>query len=208
MEAHMRGLRAYVTAVVVASVAMACNPETRLTKTWKDPGVTNVKFNRVVAVCMCKEDALRRSVEDEMVKRIRSAVASYTILPTGEGRTPEQVRQLFQARGFDGAVVARLVEDDPGTSGAAGTPHTPPPSYGAMWGSTGYWSFGWGTVHSPSYLTRDRVVTMDTNVYSVADGKLLWASRSATYNPADVPRLVDEIATATAAEMRKQKLIE
>jgi hypothetical protein len=49
---------------------------------------------------------------------------------------------------------------------------------------------------------------MDTNVYSVADGKLLWASRSATYNPADVPRLVDEIAAATTAEMRKQKLIE
>ena len=77
-----------------------------------------------------------------------------------------------------------------------------------MWGSTGYWSYGWGTVHSPGYLTQDRVVTMDTNVYVVADGKLVWASRSATYNPANVPKLVDGIAAETVAEMRKQKLIE
>ena len=196
------------SAAVIASVATACNPGTHVTESWKDPGSTHIRFSKVVAVCMCKEDALRRSVEDEMVKRIRNSVASYTILPTGEARDPEQVRQLFQARGFDGAVVARLVGDDRGASGAPAAPHTPPPSYGAMWGSTGYWSYGWGTVHSPSYLTQDRVVTMDTNVYSVADGKLVWASRSATYNPASVPRLVDEIAAETTAEMRKQKLIE
>ena len=105
-------------------------------------------------------------------------------------------------------MVARLVGDDRGSSRpTGGTPHAPP-SYGAMWGSTGYWSYGWGSVHSPSYLTQDRVVTMDTNVYSVADGKLVWASRSATYNPANVPRLVDEIAAETTAEMRRQKLIE
>jgi hypothetical protein len=105
-------------------------------------------------------------------------------------------------------VVARLVGDDRGTSGASGAPHATPASYGVMWGNTGYWSYGWGTVHSPDYLTQDRVVTMDTNVYSVTDGKLVWASRSATYNPASVPRLVDEIAAETIAEMRKQKLIE
>jgi hypothetical protein len=204
----MRSLRAYVAAAVIASVATACSPGTRVVKSWKDPGATNLTFSKVVAVCMCKDAALRRSVEDEMVKRIRNSVASYTILPTSEARDPEQARQLFQARGFDGAVVARLVGDDRGTATAPGAPHTPAPSYGAMWGNTGYWSYGWGSVYAPGYLTQDRVVTMDTNVYSVGDGKLVWASRSATYNPANIPQLVDAIAAETTAEMRKQKLIE
>ena len=63
-------------------------------------------------------------------------------------------------------------------------------------------------VYSPGYLVQDKVVTMDTNVYSLAEGKLVWASRSATYNPMKIPQLVDEIATATTSEMKKQKLIE
>jgi hypothetical protein len=51
-------------------------------------------------------------------------------------------------------------------------------------------------------------VTMDTNVYSLADGKLVWASRSATYNPSNIPLLVDAIAAETTSEMKKQKLVE
>jgi hypothetical protein len=204
----MRSLRMYVTAAMIASVATACGPGTHITESWKDPGATHIRFSKVVAVCMCKDAALRRSVEDEMVKRIRNSVASHTILPEGEARDPERARQAFQQRGFDGAVVARLVEDDRGTSPAPAAPSAARASYGAMWGNTGYWSYGWGSVYSPGYLTQDRVVTMDTHVYSLADGKLVWTSRSATYNPASVPQLVDGIAADTTAEMRKQKLIE
>ena len=57
-------------------------------------------------------------------------------------------------------------------------------------------------------MVQEKIVTMDTNVYSVADGKLVWASRSATYDPESIPRLVEGIAAETTSEMRKQKLIE
>ena len=204
----MRYLRAYVATAVIASVIGACAPSTSITQSWKDPASTNIKFNKIVAVCMCKDGAFRRSVEDEMAKRIQNSVASYTILPEGEVRDPERARQLFQQRGFDGAVVARLVGVDRETSYVPGAAYTVPPAYGPMWGRAGYWGYGWGTAYSPGYLVQDKVVTMDTNVYSLAEGKLVWASRSATYNPTKIPQLVDEIATATTSEMKKQKLIE
>ena len=76
-------LRACVAAAVMAGVTGACAPSTSITQSWKDPASTNIKFNRIVAVCMCKDGALRRSVEDEMAKRIQNSVASYTILPRG-----------------------------------------------------------------------------------------------------------------------------
>lgn len=201
-------LRACVAAAVIAGVTGACAPSTSITQSWKDPASTNIKFNRIVAVCMCKDGALRRSVEDEMAKRIQNSVASYTILPEGEVRDPERARQLFQQRGFDGAVVARLVGVGKETSYAPGAAYSVPASYGPMWGGGGYWGYGWGTVYSPGYLVEDKVVTMDTNVYSLAEGKLVWASRSATYNPESIPRLVEAIAAETTSEMRKQKLIE
>jgi hypothetical protein len=202
----MRHLRAYVAAAVMAGAAGACAPSTSITQSWKDPASTNVKFNKIVAVCMCKDAALRRSVEDEMVKRIRNSVASHTILREDEGRDPERARQVFQDKGFDGAVVARLVSVDE-TSRVSPGAYSVPAGYGAMWGGGGYWGYGWGTVYSPR-MVQEKVVTMDTNVYSVADGKLVWASRSATYDPESIPRLVEGIAAETTSEMRKQKLIE
>ncbi len=203
----MRQWRAYVAAAITAGVA-ACAPGTSVVQSWKDPGTTNLKFEKVVAVCMCKDGAFRRSVEDEMVKRIKNSVASYTLLPEGEARDPERARQLFLEKGFDGAVVARLVGVDKETSYVPGSAYAVPSRYGGMWGGGGYWGYGWGTVYSPGYLVQDKVVTMDTNVYSLKDGKLVWASRSSTTNPENIPQLVDEIAEATTSEMRKQKLIE
>jgi hypothetical protein len=112
-------------------------------------------------VCMCKDAALRRSVEDEMVKHMKNSVASYTILPEGEVRDPERARQVFQQRGFDGAVVARLVAVDKEISYVPAVAYAVPDAYGPMWGVAGYWGYGWGTVYSPSYLVQDKVVTMD-----------------------------------------------
>jgi hypothetical protein len=204
----MRYLRAYVATALVASVTGACAPSTSIIQSWKDPASTGIKFNKIVAVCMCRDGALRRSVEDEMVRRIQNSVASYTILSEGEVRDPERARQLFQQRGFDGAVVARLVGVEKETSYVPGSAYSVPAAYRPMWGAAGYWGYGWGTVYSPGYLVEDKVVTMDTNVYSLAEGKLVWASRSATYNPESIPRLVGAIAAETTSEMRKQKLIE
>ena len=50
-------------------------------------------------------------------------------------------------------------------------------------------------------------MSVETNVYSVAEDKLIWASRTKTYNPESVPKFIDQIVDATVAEMKKQKVI-
>jgi hypothetical protein len=66
----MRQLRGCVAAAVIVGLVGACAPSTRITQSWKDPSAADIKFTKIVAVCMCKDGAFRRSVEDEMVKRI------------------------------------------------------------------------------------------------------------------------------------------
>jgi hypothetical protein len=51
------------------------------------------------------------------------------------------------------------------------------------------------------------VVTVEANVYSVADGKLLWASHTKTYNPESVKNLVSDIVDQTAVAMKREKAI-
>jgi len=46
-----------------------------------------------------------------------------------------------------------------------------------------------------------------TNIYSVPDEKLIWASRSQTTDPTSVDNLVDEVVDANVKEMEKQGLL-
>jgi hypothetical protein len=50
------------------------------------------------------------------------------------------------------------------------------------------------------------VVSVETNVFSVPDEKLLWSGISESFNPQDVARTVDEIADAVSRELRQQGL--
>jgi hypothetical protein len=61
--------------------------------------------------------------------------------------------------------------------------------------------------YSPGYVQRDTVVALESNVYSVKDDKLLWASRSETINPGTAQELVDSVLDATVKEMKKQKVL-
>jgi len=47
------------------------------------------------------------------------------------------------------------------------------PHYRRFWG--GYWGYGWGTVYEPGYLREDKVVSVETLVYSFEQDELVWA---------------------------------
>ena len=45
---------------------------------------------------------------------------------------------------------------------------------------------------------------METTLYALPQDKLLWASTSRTTNPGNLDGLINEVADATAKEMKKQ----
>jgi hypothetical protein len=72
---------------------------------------------------------------------------------------------------------------------------------------TNYWSYGWSTVYASGYTWKDRVVTLETLIYSIENDELIWAGRSETENPKDIRKFVNELIDATAKEMRKSGLL-
>ena len=90
------------------------------------------------------------------------------------------------------------------TNYVPGTAWWGPAPYGTMWG---YWGYGYGAVYSPGYMVQETIVTLESNIYSVKEDKLVWASQSRTVDPASVTKLVDELIQATVAEMKKQKVL-
>ena len=69
-----------IQSVVCLSLLAACGPTTEVLNSWADPSAGQVRFKKVLNVCACKDEAMRRTVEDQLSKRITGSTPSYTIL--------------------------------------------------------------------------------------------------------------------------------
>lgn len=192
----MRRLAAPVLALVLAACA-----GTEIVSQWSDPALASVPFRKILVVFQNPDAGLRRGLEDEMARRIPRATPAYRVIADAEIRDVEKVKSKVRELGFDSVVVMRIVSVEKEQTYVPGTMHMVPSPYGRMYG--GYWGYGWASVHEPGYLRTDRIVTLGTNVYAVADDRLVWATRSETYNPESMLKLVNDVVARNAEAARK-----
>lgn len=188
-------------ALLLCSLALAAGcASTKLTSTWRDPAIGEVRFQRVVGVALTANPTLRRITEDEFVRAVgpERAVAGYTVIPDDELGDREKARARVQAAGIDGAVVYRLASVEERER------WVPPTTYGSMWG---YWGWAGPMVYEPGYLTSDQFVQVETAAYRVSDARLVWAGRSETINPSSAEDLIGGVVDVSVDALRKEKLI-
>jgi hypothetical protein len=148
-----------------AALVSAC-ASTAILSTWKEPGVGQVAFHKVLVLAPGRDPSIRRAAEDELVSRITRvlAVPSYTLIPDNEMGSQEAIRARAVAAGFDGAVVMRVVSVNRQATWVPGSWVGP------------YYAFGGWPAYDPGFVQVDTQVRVETNVYSLPDDKLLWAS--------------------------------
>jgi hypothetical protein len=168
--------------------------------TWRNPDFAGpIQFKKVAAVAMHQDGTVRRVAEDEMVRQIGAdrAVAAYTLLDDSDLQDIDKMRSKFQAAGIDGAVTMKLIDKRNETTYVPGSP------------SYGFYDYYGGNRYlgTPGYVVNDTIATVETRIYSVSDGKLLWSCTSETFNPSDIRQNIADIAKAVGEELRKEKLI-
>jgi hypothetical protein len=195
----------FAAAVLLAGCATTA---TELVNSWKDPAASGVRFKKVLTVCACKDDGMRRTVEDRLAGAIQGSQPSYSVLSDDQLGDPVRTRAALRDGGFDGVVMLKLVSVDKSQTYVPGSAYVVPAGYHTMYGGWGYGGYaGYGAVYDPGYVREDQLVNFDTNIYRVADEKLLWASRSQTSNPDNINKMIDDIIAETVSEMKKQKVI-
>ena len=168
---------------------------TQIVSVWQDAELGGVAFRKVLVVFQHSDPAIRRALEDEMARDIPNAQAAYTLFSDTEVGELDRVKARVRAEGFDSAVIMRIVSVEREVSYRPGRVHAVPAFYNEFWG---YWGHGWRAVYDPGYLRSDRIVTIATNVYSVGDDKLVWASQSETFNPASLRGAIGEVVRVTS----------
>jgi hypothetical protein len=184
-------------------VMMGCTPSTTLKSSWRDPN-TQVKmgqFTKVLVVAFVKNETGRRTVEDDIVKLLKAkGIPSYQYLGANSKLTQEELAAKISEDAFDGAVVMRLVDKENETEYVQGTGTYP--SYYNGFGS--YYGSAYGGFNDPGYYKENKIYSVETNMYSLKENKLIWSGVTNTVNPSDLDKMIEQIGKVVTEEMKKQ----
>ena len=195
-------MRNVILAAMIISTIVSCSPSTQIVKTWSEPGasVSQNTSNKTLVIALVKDEASRRVIEDELVKRFNGkAVASYTSISTEilKEASEETLTKKLTDGQFTHVLIMRLGDVEKETTYVQGTTTAYYGGYGR------YYRYGSGFYTDPGYYTTDKNYFVETIVYSVNPNKLLWTGTTKTVNPTKIDKTVNEIADVVTAKMKK-----
>src|SRR6185503_1332128 len=199
-------IRTALTTMAIVVVVATLSAAVRFTSTFKslDAGAVSFAGRRVAALVISNDDSLRVAGEESLVRELNArgmqAVATYRIAPKEELRRADTAKPWFEKANIDGVVAVRPVgvETETYTTGTWVTSN-----YSTLWG---YYGYGWTSVYVPASARTQRVVVVETTIYSVPRNQLLWAAVSETNNPRDLRGFFEELSKEMVKEMQKQGL--
>jgi hypothetical protein len=181
----------------------------RFKSMWKSPEAASVDLRgqKVVALVIRKEDGPRQDAEVALAKALTArglqGIPAYSVIPPSELRSREAAKARMDKLGIAAVVVMKEVGQSSEVSESPATYYATA-SYSTFWG---YYDGGWSYMYEPSYLSIDRIVSVETLIYDLRRDKLLWAGMSDSTNPKMVTKLIQDLVDTTAKEMRKQGLV-
>jgi hypothetical protein len=192
----------FLISISLIGLMYACGPSTKLEKSWADPSfsaTTTQPFKKVLIIAPLKDAAAQRTAEDKIAKALKTGVGvpSYSYLSPDDTDKATVDAKLIKD-GFDGIVEMHLKEVEKSTEYVQGT------SYGGYYGYRGYYGYG---SYSPGYYTENKTFMVETNFYSIREGKLLWSGTTSSLNPTSFNATMDEIIYTIKYELQKKGLI-
>jgi hypothetical protein len=195
---YPRWCASLVLAVGMATLA-SCSA-TQVTTQWQDPSTTQIRFTKVLSLCITKDQSLRDAAEGELCRHMPRVECkpAYFAIPASMASDVEKAKALTLKEGFDGAVVVRVLDTRQQVTYV-------PATYGpTFWG---YYGYAWPVAYDPGVYRADTVVVLEISIFSLARNQLIWLGTTETVNPKSLPDLVDDMAKAVRGELLKRDLI-
>lgn len=205
IKINMKDLK-IITYIFGISFLLSCS-STQITSSWREPNkeISLQKLSKVLVVALFKDETSRRKAEDQMVGYLNGkGIASYDYLDkkTSE-KNEDAIREKIKNDGFDGAVTMRLVDVE--KDNFAPNNFSAYPNYYRSFG--GYYFRNWPYYSNPGYFETTKTYTVETNVYSIKEDKIIWTGLTKTTNPTGVKKMTEEIAKVVFDEMVKEGFI-
>lgn len=200
-----------LTFVVALGALSACNKTaTTIPLTWRNPAYQDGGFQKLLVIGVGKDEGARRLFEDTFTKAITAeggaAQPSWGLLPQSTQLSEEQIRGAIEGDDFDGVVVTRLLRVDQSQEYVPPSTYAVPTTYSG-YGYYGYYDRSYSVVQEPGYYKTNTTFRLETNLYSVATGDLVWSGQSDTLNPESLSDVIDSMTAAVAKKLKAERLI-
>lgn len=200
--------RLFLYFIFVGMIILAGCNNTRIMSSWREPDkqITISNLKKVLVVAMFRTVSENRLAEDQMASYLKGkGVVSYNYFNERFNKNNEEaIRDKIKADSFDGAITMRLINVDKEPNYTPGRIQTYPISYRNF---GGYYYRRWNTYSTQGYDTRTKIFTVEVNVFSIKEDKIIWTGLTRTMDPEGFEKLTKEVTKAVYDEMKNQGLI-
>lgn len=193
----------FLTMLIISSCA-----STKIVESWKEPNkqITLDKLKKVLVVAMFKDETSNRKAEDQMVKFLKGkGIQSYNYLNKNFDKSKvETIQNKIKKDGFDGAVTMRLIDVDKETIYQRNGVNRFPNNYRDF--SNYYYESAISYYNPDNYITT-KTYTIETNIYSITENKIIWSALTETSDPKGVNKMTKDVTQAVYKQMIKDRLI-
>ena len=181
---------------------------TRITSSWREPDkqVNMQDLNKVLVVALFRKEKASREAEDQMAASLHGkGVVSYQYLGSGfDKKNEEVIRDRIKADGFDAAVTMRLVDVDKEVTYIPGRMTTYPSYFRSF---SGYYYRSWNYYNTPDRYATTRTFTVEINVFSIKEDRIIWSGLTETTDPDGIDKLTQHVVRVVEKRMRKEGFI-
>ena len=199
---------------IVVCIFLASCSKTKFSKQWIDEDFDKEPYDDILILAVADKKGNRIDAEDFYVKKLSeagiNAIPSYDILPKTEEITKESVGAAIDGLQLDTAIVmfATGITTEEyyiparrfGVYSGYGYGHA---HYGSFYN---YYPHAYTYVWVPGYDNTHHVITLETSLFDLETGKMVWSGQSNTFAPDSVDDVIKNITELTIKEMKNKKI--
>jgi len=195
--------------IIFSSVIItSCGPATEIIGEWSEDEYKTGNIDKllILGIVDQKKPLLKRRFEDGLVNAFKNgginAVASMDYMPYDVVIDSTSFEKYFSELELDAVLVSRLVGVDKDRKVQAGFAYVIP--YNSYYGFYGHYYAAVQYANTSSYLSKNVVVVLETNLYETKDKKLIWSGISETIDPDKASDVIKSLGAVLVDKLSSQ----
>ena len=202
--------------LMVAAIMLQGCYSTSISASWMSDKHEPRNFKKLLVIGMSTNVAARATFEDELVYYMRlkgiNGVAASSVMSPDRALAAEAQdvqRAILMEEGFDGVFAISLLEENSSTKYVYGSADYMPTSfYGGYYGSFySYYPHMYSNVYQPGYYTESKEIILNSSLFDVDTGDLLWSAQSDTTDPSSTDDAAHSYSKSMITQILKRNII-
>ena len=183
-----------------------------IVREWSPSEEHEQKLERILIMGLVNQVSLRNDVEYDMVDAAHKfglkATNSMAMFPPELGKPfddTERMKGFLQERGFDAIITVAIIDIEAPRYVGPEKRYEPLVYYNRF---TNYYHRTEVLVYKPGYFSFNTRYFLETNLYELKVGRLVWSGRSIVFDPQDVERFVPRYSKKLFKELQTAGVID